>query len=130
MLATNLLVSSGFSQEPWHCILPEQRAIQVRTPQQLRRSNLPLSPQPATVSDPQWEATPIYLSLSDVLNISLQNMDVVRILTGVSASTTGRTVYDTAITNTGIDVARGGFDPTFNVNNSWLENHSPGFWIH
>jgi outer membrane protein TolC len=66
------------------------------------------------------------LSLSDVLNISLQNMDVVRILTGVSATTTGRTVYDTAITNAGIDVARGAFDPSFNVNNSWLENRTPG----
>lgn len=66
------------------------------------------------------------LSLSDVLNISLQNMDVVRILTGVTATTTGRTVYDTAITNAGIDVARGAFDPSFNVNNSWLENRTPG----
>ena len=126
MLASRVLVSSGLAQEPWRFILPEQRAIQVRSPQQLFGANIPTSPPPATVLDPQWEATPIPMSLSDVLNLSLQNMDVVRILTGVSATTTGRTVYDTAITNTGIDAARSRFDPTFNVNNSWLENNTPG----
>ena len=84
------------------------------------------SPPPATVLDPQFDATPVYMSLSEVLNLSLQNMDVVRVLTGISANTTGRTIYDTAISNTTIDVARGRFDPSFNVNNSWLESNTPG----
>jgi outer membrane protein TolC len=113
------------ADEPRVCILPEQRKIQVRAPEQMCPANIPLSNKPATVADPQWDATPIQLSLSDLLNHSLQNLDVIRVLTGVNAVTTGRTIYDPAITNTAIDQARSQFDPTFNVNNSWSETNRP-----
>ena len=125
LLASICLVSGLGAQEPWRFILPEQRSLQIRAPGQLARASIPPSPPPATVADPQWDAKPNYLSLSDVLNISLQNMDVVRVLTGVAASTTGRTVYDTAITNAGVDAARGVFDPALNVSNNWSKTTRP-----
>ncbi len=125
LIAISVLATLSPAQEPWKFILPEQRAIQVRSPDQLCPATIPKTAPPATVSDPQWEATPNYLSLSEVLNLSLQKMDVVRVLNGVSASSIGSTIYDTAIVNTGIDAARGNFDPTFNVNNSWLDGNTP-----
>ncbi|MBX3421353.1 MAG: TolC family protein [Pirellulaceae bacterium] len=125
LLAAICLLSTVSAQEPWSCILPEQRCLELRSPTQLCRASIAPSLPPATVADPQWDAQPMYLSLSDVINLSLQNMDVVRILTGVAANTTGRTVYDTAITNAGIDAARGRFDPTLFANNGWSRNNTP-----
>jgi outer membrane protein TolC len=113
------------AQEPWQFVLPEQRSIQSRSPEQLSRSRIPLSPPPATVENPQWQAEPIIMSLSEVLTLSLQNMDVVRILTGINATSSGRTIYDPAIANTSIDAARGLFDPQLNVSNSWTQSNTP-----
>lgn len=42
-----------------------------------------------------------------------------RFLTGVGAVNSGQTIYDPAITNTGIDQALGRFDPAIQVNNNW-----------
>jgi outer membrane protein TolC len=111
--------------EPWSFVLPEQRAIQVRAPEQLSRSSIPASERPSTVEDLQFDATPIPMSLSEVLNLSLQNMDVVRVLAGINASSTGRTIYDPAIANTAIDTARGVFDPFLSANQNWTEANSP-----
>lgn len=125
LLALVCLQSLAFCDEPWSCVLPEQRAIQVRSPGQLCSARIPDSVPPATVANPQWDDQPLQLSLSDVLSISLQNMDVVRVLTGVNATTTGRTIFDPAIANTGIDAARGAFDPTLFTNNNWLDSRTP-----
>lgn len=125
LLAILGLRSLSFSDEPWSCILPEQRAICIRTPGQLCSARIPASVPPATVANPQWQAEPMQLALSDVLSISLQNLDVVRVLTGVNATTTGRTIFDPAIANTSIDAARGAFDPTLFANNNWLDSRTP-----
>jgi len=107
-------------------IMPEQRSLSIRSPEQIRSVPIPRTPAPATVSLPQWDANPVYLSLSDVLNRSLENMDVVRVLTGVNANSTGRTIYDVPVNNTGIDAARGAFDPNLSLNNNFLQGDSPG----
>jgi hypothetical protein len=105
--------------------MPEQRQIRVRAPEQIAVPPIPRTPAPATVANPQWEATPNNLSLSDVLNLSLENLNVVRVLNGFNATSTGRTIYDPAITNTNIDNARGIFDPNLVVNNNWQDNNRP-----
>lgn len=115
----------GPANDPWSFVLPEQRSTQVRRPEELFTAPIPYMPKPPTISDPRFDATPRYLSLSDVLNISLNNLEVVRVLGGVNATSTGRTVYDVAITNTRIDQQRGTFDPTLRVNNTWNQNENP-----
>ena len=46
-------------------------------------------------------------------------------LSGVTASTSGRTIYDVAITNTTIDQQKGVFDPTLRFNNLWNQVENP-----
>jgi outer membrane protein TolC len=116
---------AAWGQTDHQFIMPEQRQIRVRTPEQIVVPPIPRTPAPATVANPQWDATPNNVSLSDVLNLSLQNLNVVRVLNGFNATTTGRTVYDPAITNTNIDNARGVFDPNLVVNNTWQDNNRP-----
>ena len=103
---------------------PEQRSINVRDPSQLARSRIPDSLPPSTVSNPQPELQPIRLSLDDAIRMSIGNVDVVRILAGTTATNSGRTIYDPAVTNTSIDQQNATFDPTLSVNNTWnrLEN--------
>jgi outer membrane protein TolC len=113
------------AQQHFRGILPEQRHLQVRSPDQLELRRIPRTPPPATVLNPQWDAPAHQLSLSDVLNQSLSNLDVVRVLTGVNANSTGQTIYDVAITNAAIDAARGAFDPNLVVNNSWSQSDRP-----
>jgi outer membrane protein TolC len=43
----------------------------------------------------------------------------VRLLVGAGAVSSGQTIYDAAITNTGVDEALGMFDPFFQINNNW-----------
>ena len=106
-------------------IMPEQRTIQVRDPSQLPHARIPDSPPPATVSDPQPELQPRFLSLDEAIRTSLMNANVVRILAGVTATTSGRTIYDAAITNTTIDQQRARFDPTLKANNSFNQVETP-----
>jgi outer membrane protein TolC len=106
-------------------VLPEQREIAVRSPEQLPPVPLPFVPPPRTVSDPR-EGTPEWkLSLDEAIRISLENARVVRVLAGVSATSSGQTIYDAAITNTTIDQAQARFDPNFNWNNSFDRVESP-----
>ena len=103
---------------------PEQRSISVRDPSQLARSRIPDSLPPSTVSNPQPELQPIQLSLNDAIRMSIGNVDVVRVLAGTTATNSGRTIYDPAVTNTTIDQQNARFDPVLSVNNTWnrLEN--------
>ncbi|MEL6110912.1 MAG: hypothetical protein AAFU85_33310, partial [Planctomycetota bacterium] len=107
-------------------ILPEQRCLSLREPGQISQADGPVAPRPATVSDPRFDLPVRRLALSDAINIALQNSEVVRVLGGVTASTSGRTIYDTAITNTTIDQQRATFDPNLTLNNTWTQNENPG----
>ncbi|MEL7265678.1 MAG: TolC family protein, partial [Planctomycetota bacterium] len=111
--------------EPVMSVLPEARRLRFRSPEQLRPAPLTTSPRPATVSDPMLDAPPYLLSLNEAINQTLRNSEVVRVLGGVAASSTGRTIYDTSISNTQIDVQRGAFDPTVRLNNQWTQSESP-----
>ena len=44
--------------------------------------------------------------MDEAIQIALANADVIRVLTGTTATSTGQTIYDPAITNTDIDAAR------------------------
>lgn len=111
----------------------EQRSISIRDPSELAPSRIPESLRPSTVSNPQPELQPVDLSLDDAIRMSIGNVDVVRILTGTTATNSGRTIYDPAVTNTSIDQQNAQFDPTLTLNETWrrLENPAevfdPGF---
>jgi outer membrane protein TolC len=122
---TAFSVGSSAAQQHFRGILPEQRSLQIRSPDQLQMRRIPRTPPPATVFEPQWDDPATPLSLSDVLNQSLANLDAVRVLSGVSANASGQTIYDVAINNTAIDAARGAFDPNLVVNNNWLQSDRP-----
>ncbi|NND96411.1 MAG: TolC family protein [Pirellulaceae bacterium] len=127
-LAIVLSLASAASLQadpPRHSILPEQRCLAIRRPDQLVQVPVPVTPRPATVSDPQFEFPQRQLTLNDAINITLANSKVVRVLGGVSASSSGRTIYDTAITNTTIDQQRAAFDPNVTANNVWNQIENP-----
>ena len=73
-------------------IMQEQRTIQVRDPADLPKAVIPESNPPPTVSRPytpdsvtaEWK-----ISLDDAIRTALENSEVIRILTGVSAASSG-----------------------------------------
>src|SRR5439155_5681170 len=87
-------------------------------PSQFAPIPLPPSSQPPPVTTPPSGDTR-YFALDDAVRTSLGNARVVRILAGVNAVNSGRTIYDAAVTNTTIDQALGRFDPFIQVNNNW-----------
>ena len=114
-------------REPYRCIYPEARCIQHRCPSGLCQLPIPETPLPPTVADPQYDTRQEQLlSLDEAICMALQNAEVIRVLSGQSANSTGNTIYDPAISNTQIDVARGLFDPSFNVSNTWGRTNLPG----
>jgi outer membrane protein TolC len=106
------------AQGPYRIIYPEQRTIEYRDPSQFPYVPLPPSSPPATVTHPP-NGDVRYMSLDDAIRICLENDEVVRILTGVTAVASGSTIYDPAITNTLIDQEQARFDPFLTVNNAW-----------
>lgn len=124
-----LTVNFAQAQRVFPTLFPEERTIKVRDPSQLAPYRIPDMPVPSTVSNPQPELESVKLSLDEAVRIALENSDIVRVLTGTSASSSGRTIYDAAVTNTTIDQQNARFDPVLSVNNTFnrLENPSAIF---
>ena len=107
------------AQQPRLFTFPEQRSIQVRDPHELPTASIPDVPVPNTVDDVDAQLEALNISLDEAIRMALERAEVIRVLTGVSASTSGRTIYDVAISNTGIDQQNALFDPTFNINSTF-----------
>jgi outer membrane protein TolC len=106
------------AQLPYRVIYPGQRTIQYRDPSQFPFVPLPPSSPPPTVRQaPEGDVR--YLALDEAIRICLENDNVIRVLTGITATSSGRTIYDPAITNTTIDQQQARFDPFLTVNQSW-----------
>lgn len=108
--------------EPCRVIMPEQRNIRIRCPEQLPPLRPPETPTPVTVSALQPQAPSENMSLDDAIRITLLNSEVIRVLSGSS----GRTIYDPAIANTQIDERRGRFDPQLQIDNNFYKTETPG----
>lgn len=89
------------------------------------RFRRPVGPAPVTVAtkDPNTEER--YLPLDEAIQLALNHSEVIRVLTGVSATNSGQTIYDTAIAVTPIDVAKAPFDPVFRANTAFRRNETP-----
>ena len=103
-------------------IFPEQRQIEYRCPHQFCRLPIPGIPRPPTVRDPQDSRQVVYVSLDEAIRMSLANTEVIRVLNGLTASSTGRSIYDPAISNTRIDAERAEFDPRISIDNTAVIN--------
>lgn len=106
--------------------MPEQRQLDVRDPAQIPSVPLASVQSPETVS----HRVPLAIvakemSLDDAIRIGLANSKVIRVLAGVTAVSSGLTIYDPAISNTDIDVAQSVFDPTLGIGNNWHNNEQP-----
>src|SRR5437773_1034096 len=109
----------------WRMVISEQRHLEIREPSQLPPVAIPPLPPPETVTHPAPEVTPRELSLDEAIRIALANSKVVRVLGGVTAVSSGQTIYDPAITNTSIDVERAVFDPVLNARNNFNRIEQP-----
>ncbi len=104
---------------------PEQLNIRSRMPHQLRNLPPALQAPPPTVSIPHPAATELKLTLDDAIRMALEDSEVIRVLAGNSARSSGLTIYDPAIAHTAIDRAIAGFDPVFSANNTFGRTSTP-----
>lgn len=86
---------------------------------------MPAATAPSTVSRPIADLEERPLALDGAIRSSLRNLDVVRVLSGITASNSGRSIYDVAITNTTVDQQQARFDPVLSVNNDWSLTENP-----
>jgi hypothetical protein len=105
-------------------IMPEERSIHVRNPACLCKARIPAVGAPLTV-DSTGEVAEQLLSLDNAIRIALDNTEVVRVLAGVGAVSSGSTIYDVPITSTAIDEQRGRFDPSVSVGNLFNRFETP-----
>lgn len=80
---------------------------------------------PYSVAGGYQNLTDEFLTLDEAIRVALENARAVRFLAGVSASTSGRTIYDVAVANTAIDVQNAIFDPTLNVTSTLGKSDLP-----
>jgi outer membrane protein TolC len=106
-------------------VWPEQRHLDVRDPSQLVASRVPALPPPETVTHRAPEVEPRQFSLDQTIRVALENSRVVRVLAGVTAVSSGQTVYDPAIANTAIDEQRAVFDPFLEIRNAFNRSEVP-----
>jgi outer membrane protein TolC len=104
---------------------PDEKTIKVRDPQSIPHVNIPPIPDPATVTNPHWDEPVQTLGLDEAIRVTLSNSDVIRILAGITAVSSGSTIYDTAIIDTGIDQAKARFDPNVSVQNTFTRTSTP-----
>jgi outer membrane protein TolC len=83
-------------------------------------------PAPVTVATEGIEQSERLMTLDEVIQLTLQHSEVIRVLTGVSAVSSGQTIYDTAIATTPIDQAKAIFDPVFSANSSFRHTEFAG----
>lgn len=113
------------AQWPPRVFLPEQANVAVRDPAELAPIPLPSANPPPTLDNPYDEAEPLQLSLDEAIRIALANSQAIRVLSGVTAVASGRTIYDAAISATVIDEQQARFDPNFQATNRWNRNETP-----
>jgi outer membrane protein TolC len=106
-------------------LLPEQRRIDVHDPTRYPPITVPNNVPPRTVAHPRPDTPEWQLSLDEAIKIALENAEVVRVLAGTTATASGQTIYDAAITNTTIDQAQARFDPVLSDNAQWSRTNTP-----
>jgi len=107
----------------------EQQGLAVRDVDSIPPAKFGNIPPPVTVAPNPPAQEPLNLSLNDAVRITLENAKVVRVFTGLGATNSGRTIYDTSIANTLIDQAQARFDPALTAAKSHTESELPGLVV-
>jgi len=124
-IVVGFLYAVAVSAREGPVILPEQRVIYYRDPAYLPHVNVEPSPTPRTVGNPKPETPTWPMSLDEAIRIALENARVIRVLTGLTATSSMQTIYDPAITNTTIDQEQARFDPIVRHNSSFNRTELP-----
>ncbi|MCC6494500.1 MAG: TolC family protein [Pirellulales bacterium] len=103
----------------------EQRRIRFRDPANLPDVYIPPTAPPPTVERPRDPQAQQLISLDEAIRLALANSEVIRVLAGTVAVSSGSTIYDPAITNTTVDQQRARFDPALSVNNTFTQSEPP-----
>ena len=106
-------------------VVPEECSVGVRDPSQLCSARIPATPAPTTIYDESFDASPQPVALDEAIRIALENAEVVRVLAGVQAVSSGSTIYDPSISATSIEEQKARFDPTVQALNSFNRFESP-----
>jgi outer membrane protein TolC len=119
-----LIVQTLRAEWPAILFMPEQRTIEVRDPAEMPPASVLHTPPPPTISDSATDLPSRPMSLDESIRTALSNAEIVRVLGGVTAVSSGSSIYDAAVTNTFVDDSQARFDPIVQVQNSWnrLEN--------
>ncbi len=104
----------------------DERHIRWHQEDSVSRFHRGTGPAPVTVATEGIEQSERLMTLDEAIRLTLQHSEVIRVLSGVSASSSGRTIYETAIATTPIDQAKAVFDPTFSANSSFRHSELPG----
>ena len=88
-------------------------------------SRSPIVPRREPSPTPRPESKDWHAPLDDAIRIALERPNVVRVLTGTTATASGQTIYDAAITDTTIDQRKARFDPVLKHDNLWSLNNTP-----
>ena len=108
-------------------ILPDdERHIRWHQEESVSNFRRGTGPAPVTVATEGFEQSERLMTLDEAIRLTLQHSEVIRVLTGVSAVSSGQTIYDTAIATTPIDQAKAVFDPVFSANSTFRHNEFPG----
>ncbi len=80
---------------------------------------------PETVVSEQPVSVQQFLPLDAAIRLALENSEVIRVLTGTGAVSSGTTVYDTAVAVGEIDIAKAQFDPVLRANSAYQHSEFP-----
>ncbi len=80
---------------------------------------------PETVVSEQPVSEQQFLPLDAAIRLALENSEVIRVLTGTGAVSSGTTVYDTAVAVGEIDIAKAQFDPVLRANSAYQHSEFP-----
>ncbi|MDA1229986.1 MAG: TolC family protein, partial [Planctomycetota bacterium] len=117
---------AGSSLADAQLVPDDERHIRWHQDDGVSRFHRSSGPAPVTVATEGIEQSERLMTLDEAIRLSLQHSEVIRVLTGVSASPSGATIYDTAIATTSIDQAKAVFDPVFSANSSFRHTEIPG----
>lgn len=121
-----LAVTLVSAQHPLPGILPEQQRMIVRDPARLPAARIPMGQlPPPTVFTSDDDAPGASVTIDALIRQALTGADVVRVLAGVGAASTGQTIYDPAVATMRIDQQQAIFDPTLEMRHDFLRNESP-----
>ena len=104
---------------------PEETQLSVRPPWELPHAQLPATQSPLSDGSGGASDETVSLSLDQAIRIALENSEVIRVLVGGTATSTGATAFDPAIASTQVDRERARFDVKAKISNAVTQLESP-----